>query len=211
MRSPLAWYRALVRDCVRKELSPDLKWLAGAIEGVEKKTAERLDRVERRMDDLNASLAEGAALTMARYEAIGRRTDAMLAAVDAASARIDATLGRSSEATLEMLRGVEERVVAHHEEAVQGGIARLGTGPGTKMATQITAWMGSPAWSAALYAVEKSARDSSLPDNDLRRSQALEWARRWLREYGHAVPSDRTLNLLIELVVLERKGIEAMP
>ena len=164
-------------------------------------------------DDRLAIMSEQAdhlaALHLARWEAVDRRLDDVLNRADAAITRLDAVLAGTT-AVKGAVTGAEERLGERFDAAVAEGIATLGSGPGTMLGAKLTAWMGSPGWEAARYAVQKSDQDKSLTDNAIRHQQALEWAKRWLRTNGHPVPEDRMLNLLIELVLVERKGLEAV-
>ena len=166
-----------------------------------------------RLDELVAGLHEAAdqraALMLARLDEADRRFDEALAHADAILAKVDLAL-TGIKLTTDAVAGSEDRLGARFDAAVAEGIATLGSGAGTMLGARLTALMGSPWWEAARYAVQKSDADRSLTDNAIRHQQALEWAKRWLREYGHPVPTDRTLNLLIELVLVERKGLEAV-
>jgi len=208
----LDWYWRRLGTFVRAEVAP----LVAAAEARQTTAFAEASRVLlRHLDERVAGLHEEAdrraALTMARWEAVDRRLETLLAATDLMHRQLAAAVDAGVTTTLAAVSTAEARLVAHHDAAVQAGLAKLGSGPGTVLAAKLTAWMGTPAWQAVLYAVQKSAHDTSLHDNALRRSQALEWARRWLRESGHPTPTDRTLNLLIELALLERKGAEPVP
>ena len=206
------WRRihAEVVTALKAELPPHLTAAEARMVGAVGST-ERALRV--RLDELVAGLHEAAdqraALMLARWEAVDRRLDDVLNRADAAITRLDAVLAGTT-AVKGAVTGAEERLGERFDAAVAEGIARLGSGPGTMLGAKLTAWMGSPGWEAARFAVQKSDQDKSLTDNAIRHQQALEWAKRWLRTNGHPVPEDRMLNLLIELVLVERKGMGAL-
>ena len=190
----LNWLRRLVRE----SLAPDLTALEARL------TTSQQAFADHAVTALSAAFTKeinaSAALTMARMRAADDRLGESLKAITAGLAHLDAVFGDG-------LTALADRAVAE----VRGAAEQVTAGPGTFWGARLGAWLSGPAGQAARYAVAKSANDPGMLDNDLKRREAVQWTRAWLREHQQPLPPDSVLGLLVEACVLERKASEEAP
>lgn len=180
----LDWVRRLVREA----LAPDLTALEARLTKSQEAFAASVTK------DVNAT----AAIMMARLRVADDKLADSIKAVNAGLAHLDAAFGDG-------LAAMTERVSIE----MRGAVEQVTAGPGTFWGAKLGAWMAGPAGQAARYAVDKSARDPGMLDNDLKRREAVQWTKAWLREHQQAMPPDSAIGLMVEAAVLERKFGEA--